>query len=130
MGQLKVAQQSKIAGMLGAGHMLFSWTPILFLVVFAVFTTVVSIDLGRLPYYAHPDPKDSGFEWLYNGSLVTLVIAVYSLPFWVISTLMAYLTGIGFRPKLRDVLAYMLGASVITILFYVDPVGLGEWFLD
>ena len=63
-------RQRSIAAVMGAGHTLFSWTPLLFMVVFAIFTTAVAIDIGQLPSYGEPDPKNAGFEWLYNLSLI------------------------------------------------------------
>jgi len=116
--------------MLGAGYILFSWTPVAFLVVFVVFVGVVTLDLGHLPTYDQPDPKVSGYPFLYNAALVTLVVAVYSLPFWAITTLMGYLPGIGFRPRPREIIAYLGGAALIALTLYADPAGLGDWFFD
>lgn len=110
---------------------LFMLSPWLWVASFAAVCVVATQALGRLPAFANPDPKRiAELEVLLPLSYAALLLAAWS-PMVVTSYAgihFVFRRSIGLRPAW--IAAHMLGWLIMALVYFGDPIGLTDWYLD
>lgn len=102
--------------------------PLIWLACFYGLVLRTRFAVGHWPYYAHPDPKDTGFDLHYS----LLMWGMFALPFIALVA-----TAFGLFSKLRSrevswwlVVAPFLAAFGTIVYLKVEPGDFIGWFLD
>ncbi|MEZ5891547.1 MAG: hypothetical protein R3C58_00135 [Parvularculaceae bacterium] len=109
----------------------FAAAPLLWLIVFGVFTAAAAAEIGHLPSYGAPDPKHlKDLAPLHLASSLLLIAAIFS-PFVIASAATARLA-FRIRPVIPRGLALLFFPAFIAaaVMVFADPFGLVEWLLD
>jgi hypothetical protein len=102
--------------------------PIAWLACFYSLVVRTRLAVGHWPYYAHPDPKDTGFDIHY----AVVMVGLLAIPFLGLA---ASSLGLFSRLRLRDVPRWLVVApilvAVVTIVYLnLEPGDFIGWFLD
>jgi hypothetical protein len=102
--------------------------PLVWLACFYLLVVRTRFAVGHWPYYAHPDPKDTGFDIHYS----LLMWGMIALP---VIGLAASSFGLFSRLRLRDVSWWLVVApflvAVATIVYLnLEPGDFIGWFMD
>lgn len=102
--------------------------PFLWLACFYWLVLRTRFAVGHWPYYAHPDPKDTGFDFHYS-------VVAFGLLAMPILGLVASSLGLFSRLRLLDVQWWLVVSpflmAVATIVYLnVEPGDFIGWFLD
>lgn len=108
-------------------RLLISLTPFAWVSFFYLFVLRVYIQLGKIPAYNLPDPKDLGYS-------IHHTILFFSIPICLLSIIL-YPVIVFFSRKtqpvsLKEIFLFLLGVSLFTIQIYFDPLQLQIWFMD
>lgn len=102
--------------------------PVVWLAIFYSLVLRTRIAVGHWPYYAHPDPKDTGFDIHY----FVVGLGLVTIPFF---GLVASSLGLFTRLRFRDVPWWLVVApflvAVATIVYLnVEPRDFIGWYMD
>ncbi len=102
--------------------------PFLWLACFYWLVLRTRFAVGHWPYYAHPDPKDTGFDFHYS-------VVAFGLLAMPVLGLAASALGLFSRLRLQDVpwwlvVAPFLIAVAVIVYLNVEPGDFIGWFLD
>jgi hypothetical protein len=112
-------------------YQLLAALPALWLTLLALFTLAVTVQQGHVPFYGHPDPKDTGpLLLLYYPVLLLLPFVLASLPVSFLLTLLTFWARFPLAPRWGATILYLLGLVLFLLLIPGDPAGLVEWLLD
>ena len=107
------------------------YLPWIWLALFALFILGVTMQVGHLPVYGRPDPKEAGaISFLYMPVMITLLMVMGSSPIGI---------GLAFVKLLRDVpnfinrgeaILYLVGIALFFLFISSDIAGLMTWLGD
>ncbi len=107
------------------------WFPWLWLILFSMFVITTSLQIGHLPTYGQPDPKDAGLSTLfYMPTIVLLIGVVGTTPVGFGLTLIKLWKGFLQSVKWREVIFYLGGLGLFYLFVMSDVVGLITWLAD
>lgn len=102
--------------------------PFLWLACFYWLVLRTRLAVGHWPYYAHPDPKDTGFDFHYS----VVRFGLLAIPFFGLA---ASSLGLFSWLRLRDVpgwlvVAPLLAAAATIVYLNIEPGDFIGWFMD
>lgn len=106
------------------------YLPCAWLVILAIFTLGVTIQVGHFPSYGRPDPEHTG--WL--SPLYVLIIwgmpwPLVTIPVWgLLGVAIQWLTSYRFR--WQDVVLYLIGILIYFGVVFTDFAGLFIWIAN
>ena len=106
------------------------YLPWVWLILLAIFAVGVTIQVGHLPYYGNPDPKDTGILAPLHFLIILGIPTLFaSIPIWGISGIIIKLTTT-YRFRWYDVVLYLLGMFMCGWVTFSDFAGLMTWLAD
>src|SRR5690606_7277592 len=79
----KTKDNSEIARNIRLSFDILSILPYLWLASFTLFVIATWLEVGHLPSYGNPDPKDTALAWLFlPTNYFLLLISIASVPVW------------------------------------------------
>lgn len=107
------------------------WSPWIWLSLFATFVLITSLQIGHLPTYGQPDPKDAGLGTLfYMPTIVLLISVIGTTPVGIVLTLIKLWKGFLQSIRWREVIFYLGGLGLFYLFVMSDVVGLITWLAD
>lgn len=100
---------------------IFFYMPTIFVVYFYLFTAYATLHLGFLPQYGNPDPKNAFSELILLTIYLIFLLALGAAMWSGVRVL---------RFNLPKNVIFLAQVVFVVMLFYFDPGGLFEWFLD
>ena len=100
---------------------IFFYMPTIFIIYFYLFCAYATLHLGFLPRYANPDPKNAFGEPILLTVYLVFLLALGAVMWSGVRVL---------RFNLLKNLLHLAQVVFVVMLFYFDPGGLFEWFLD
>jgi len=88
------------------------------------FAWVAYRELGRYPFYMHPDPADIFHEAYYGPGILFLQLAFFVSLYNIVRA------GILIRSSPKRALAFFSISLLSYVWAYMDPAGLLKWFMD
>ena len=106
------------------------YLPWVWLILLALFTLGTTFQVGHLPYYGNPDPKDTGtLVLLYFPIIIGIPTLFASIPIWSIVGVIIERTTT-YRFRWQNVLLYIVGMFMCAWVAFSDVAGLLTWLAD
>ena len=107
------------------------YLPWIWIALFALFVLGAAAQVGHLPAYGQPDPKDAGaISFLYLPVMVTMFLVMGSSPIGMGIAAVRLLRGVPSFIKKGEVLSYLVGISLFFLFISSDFAGLMTWLGD
>ena len=106
------------------------YLPWIWLLLFALFVISTAVQIGGLPAYGQPDPKESTFAFLYVPVMVTLLMVMASTPFGLALAVARLWQGVPKFIRREEVIAYLVGILLFFFVTMSDFAGLMTWLGD
>jgi hypothetical protein len=107
------------------------YLPWIWIALFALFILLVTIQVGRLPAYGQPDPKDAGsISILYTPVIVTLLLVMGSSPIGIGLAIVKLLRDVPNFIRRGEAILYLVGIALFFIFITSDVAGLMTWLGD
>jgi hypothetical protein len=97
----------------------------MFLVAFYL---LASIEVGHLPVYGNPDPKDSIFAPFMTVIWVAMLMTMFTLPYGIVFTIFHFVEHQSASTVWTRLAIYIVPIIVFFILNYYSPIMV--WFAD
>lgn len=110
---------------------LILYLPWIWFLVFTVFVVLATVQVGHLPTYGQPDPKDvtlSGI--LYMPAVVIMFMTLGSIPFGIALAVAKLWQGVPDFIRTSEVYAYLVGIALFFLFIISDAAGLMTWLAD
>lgn len=107
------------------------YLPWIWLALFAFYVLAVAFQVGHLPTYGQPDPKDAGAaSLLYLPVLVLLLLVMATIPIGAGLSAVRLLRGVPQVIRRGEAIAYLVGISLLLLFVMNDLAGLMTWLGD
>jgi hypothetical protein len=107
------------------------YLPWIWLALFALFILGVTMQVGHLPVYGQPDPKDAGaISNLYMPVMITLLLVMGSAPIGIGLALVKLLRDIPNFIRRGEAILYLAGITLFFLFISSDVAGLMTWLGD
>ena len=107
------------------------WSPWIWLLLFSLFVLITTVQVGHLPVYGQPDPKDAGLSTLfYMPTILLLMWVMGTTPFGIILTLVKLWKDVPQSIRRPEVLFYLGSISLFYLFVLSDAAGLMTWLAD
>lgn len=107
------------------------YLPWIWLALFAFYVLAVALQVGHLPTYGQPDPKDAGAaSLLYMPVLVLLLLVMATIPIGAGLSAVRLLRGVPQAIRRGEAIAYLVGISLLLLFVMNDLAGLMTWLGD
>lgn len=108
------------------GLLFFTWLWIPMLIIFAVLT---ALEVGHIPFYANPDPKDMVFANFFIPFIIfSLVGSFVTFPLWLMMAVFGLAGKINLRYVWLRISFFVLCMVILGSM--VRAYGLLDWFMD
>ncbi len=115
-------------------HLIFKiliYLPLIWLLLFAIFVIAAAVQVGHLPAYGQPDPKDAGaVSLLYMPVMVLMFMVLASTPFAIALAVAKLWQGVPDFISRGEVYAYFVGIVLFFFIVMSDVGGLMTWLAD
>jgi hypothetical protein len=107
------------------------YLPWIWMALFALFVLGTAVQVGHLPTYGSPDPKDAGFiSVLYMPVMVIMLTVMGFSPIGIGLALVKVIRDWPPFIKRNEALFYLAGMAVFFIIIRTDVAGLITWLGD
>jgi hypothetical protein len=107
------------------------YLPWIWMALFALFVLGTAVQIGHLPVYGRPDPKDAGaVSVLYMPVLIILFMVMGSSPIGIGLALVKLLRDVPSFIKRGEAFLYLIGIILFFLLTGSDIAGLMTWLGD
>jgi len=107
------------------------YSPWLWLLLFALYVIGVALQVGHLPTYGQPDPKDAGaISLLYMPTIFLLLWVLATVPTALALALFSKAAKLEQPFQRRDVIVYLVGMALFALVVFGDVAGLMTWLGD
>ncbi len=107
------------------------YSPWLWLALFGLFVVGVSLQVGHLPTYGQPDPKDAGaISLLYVPTIFLLLWVLATVPTALVMVIFAKAAKLTQPFQRRDIIIYLAGMALFALLVFGNVAGLMTWLGD
>ncbi len=101
--------------------------PLAWITLFYLFVLRAYIQLGKIPTYGAPDPKELNYDVHYAILFFLMPVCLLSI---LIYPLILFLSR-KFQPiSFKEIFLFLLGFTLLTIQIRHDPLQLLNWFMD
>jgi hypothetical protein len=108
-----------------------SYLPWVWLATMMLFVTAVTLQVGHLPVYGQPDPKDTGYLLLFYWPVLLLLPPTLIGPLlWSGLALLRHFFDLPFLIRRQEVLLFLPGWLLFVGLALTDFGGLMTWLID
>lgn len=120
----KITEMKKITDFL---FKLLSVIPFIWLLIFFSYVLRVSISIGRMPIYDNPQSGNYSFHFKF----LNIFFEIVGLSFFAyLIILIIYRIYFKHSFEKKYIYLWLIGYSIIFILFVFDPYGLIKWWVD
>jgi hypothetical protein len=106
------------------------YLPWVWLLLFLLFVLVTALQVGHLPAYGQPDPKDASLGFLTTPLLILLLVTMAAAPFGIALAIAKLWQDIPSFVGRREVLVYLAGTALFFLFIFSDAAGLITWLAD
>ena len=107
------------------------YLPWIWLALFLIFVLGVTVQVGHLPTYGQPDPKDTGiFTVLYYPVIVLLLVVMATIPIALGLAIIRLVRGVPQAIPSAEASAYLAGLALLFVIVNRDLGGLMTWLGD
>ena len=111
--------------------MIILYLPWIWMALFAVFVLGVAFQVGHLPSYGQPDPKDAGaISYLYMPVMISLLLVMGSSPIGIGLAIVKLLRDVPSFIKPGEAVTYLVGIGLFFVIISSDFAGLMTWLGD
>lgn len=107
------------------------WSPWIWLGLFGAFVLATALQMGHLPTYGQPDPKDAGLSILfYMPTILLLMWVLATTPLGMALTLIKLWKDLPQSIKRQEMIFYLGGTGLFYLFILSDVAGLMTWLAD
>jgi hypothetical protein len=108
-----------------------SYLPWFWLALMALFTTAVALQVGHLPTFGRPDPKDTGYLLVLYWPVLLLLSPTTIAPLlWSLLGLGKHFFELPFIIRRQEVVTFLWGWALFLWLALTNFGGLMAWLID
>jgi hypothetical protein len=105
--------------------------PWIWLALFFIFVIAAALQVGHLPVYGQPDPKDVGtFGFLYYPVIVLLLTVMATIPIALGLAIIRLIRDVPKAISSGEAVAYLVGLALLFVIVISDVGGLMTWLGD
>ena len=107
------------------------YLPWIWIALFALFVLGTALQVGHLPSYGQPDPKDAGaISILYMPVIITMLLVMGSSPIGIGLAIVRLLRDVPTFINKGEVISYLVGIALFFVIISSDFAGLMTWLGD
>lgn len=107
------------------------YLPWIWLALFALFVLLVTLQVGHLPAYGQPDPREAGAaSLLLTPVIILLLLTMATIPIGVGLTIVRLTRGVPQSIRKGEAIGYLIGIALLLLFVTNDLAGLMTWLGD
>ena len=107
------------------------YLPWIWFALFAIFVLAVAAQVGHLPTYGQPDPKDAGAaSLLFMPVIILLLLTLATIPIGVGLAIVRLSRGVPQTIRKGEAIGYLVGIALFLLFVTNDLAGLMTWLGD